>query len=280
MKRSSGPRKPVFLPQSIHHQLKMYASAACGAGVSLLAVVQPAEYMLPIGASFACAIALTQAVEGKIVYTPANVVIRGSYYHNRFDLNNDGKTDIAFGQSCFWRLGEHGCGMDAKPAPGNGVEEGDKSSHGWAAALKAGSNIRHGKQFNQAATVIMANSAEIGGHHFQDGYWFYTQARYLGLAFQINGKTHYGWMRLKNSSPHGATLTGYAYETIPGKSIKAGQKKEGDNPANENFGPDASLTSPIPDIPNPATLGALALGAPGLSIWRREDSVASTFERN
>jgi hypothetical protein len=69
-----------------------------------------------------------------------------------------------------------------------------------------------------------------------------------------------------------ALLTGYAYETIPGKTIIAGATK----------GPDDAepATSLNTSTPEPATLGVLALGAPGLSIWRREESVAATFESN
>jgi hypothetical protein len=73
-------------------------------------------------------------------------------------------------------------------------------------------------------------------------------------------------------------LTGYAYETSPGKGIVAGQTKGMDDSNIEQ--PDAVLTTPIPDSPQPATLGALAMGAPGLPIWRRKDSVAATPERN
>ena len=62
-----------------------------------------------------------------------------------------------------------------------------------------------------------------------------------------------------------ATLTGYAYETIPGKAIIAGATKGPDDAE-----PTASLKAPTPA---PATLGMLALGAPGLSIWRREESM-------
>jgi len=57
-----------------------------------------------------------------------------------------------------------------------------------------------------------------------------------------------------------------------GKSIVAGQTKGTDDWDEEDSGPDASLTSPIPDRPQPASLGALAMGAPGLSIWRRKDT--------
>jgi hypothetical protein len=77
--------------------------------------------------------------------------------------------------------------------------------------------------------------------------------RYLGLAFQKNGKTHFGWARL-NVGPCGTALTGYAYETIPGKPIVAG-----------DIGISAQL------VPDPPTLGVLALGTPGLDLWRREE---------
>lgn len=79
--------------------------------------------------------------------------------------------------------------------------------------------------------------------------------RYLGLSFKINGKTHYGWARLnvKLMPYHGftATLTGYAYETIPNKPIIAGK----------TTGPDIVTVQP-------ATLGQLAAGAAAIPAWR------------
>jgi hypothetical protein len=69
------------------------------------------------------------------------------------------------------------------------------------------------------------------------------------------------------------TLTGYAYETIPGKGIVAGQTEGMDDRNIER--PDAALTTPVPDSLQPTTLGALAMGALGLSIWRREDSAVA-----
>jgi hypothetical protein len=67
-----------------------------------------------------------------------------------------------------------------------------------------------------------------------------------------------------------ATLTGYAYETIAGKAIKAGQTKSPDDTSIEAS--NASLNAPTPQA---ATLGMLALGAPALSIWRREGLLAT-----
>jgi hypothetical protein len=89
------------------------------------------------------------------------------------------------------------------------------------------------------------------------------------LKFTIKGKTHFGWARLNLTftSKHliDAVLTGYAYETIPGKAIVAGQTK---GPDDSSIAPTASLAVPARE---PATLGKLALGAPALSIWRREE---------
>ena len=81
-----------------------------------------------------------------------------------------------------------------------------------------------------------------------------------------------------------ATLTGYAYETIPNRPIIAGKTKGkmNDKEASPDLlspddrGPAASLTNPIPDTPQPATLGLLAMGSPALSIWRRKESVGAT----
>jgi hypothetical protein len=58
--------------------------------------------------------------------------------------------------------------------------------------------------------------------------------RYLGLRFFINGKLHYRWARVSVFINGGSFspppfLTGYAYETIPGKSIIAGQTKGPDD---------------------------------------------------
>jgi len=59
------------------------------------------------------------------------------------------------------------------------------------------------------------------------------------------------------------TITGYAYETVPNRPLDAGILP---------FANDSSLSpvTPLPSSPVPATLGVLATGAAGLSIWRGE----------
>jgi hypothetical protein len=72
MKRNSRP--PAALPESIHRQLSKYAIAASAAGVGM--------------------IALTQAAEARIVYTPANIKIVENGGLISFDLNHDGIPDF------------------------------------------------------------------------------------------------------------------------------------------------------------------------------------------
>jgi len=100
--------------------------------------------------------------------------------------------------------------------------------------------------------------------------WLTVGHDYLGLKVLIEGKVHFGWVRVKMNVGYADYITGYAYETIPNKPIVAGQTKGPDDDV-ENDNPGASITNPVPDIPQHASLGALAMGAPGLSIWRRKE---------
>ena len=108
-----------------------------------------------------------------------------------------------------------------------------------------------------------------GGTSHYGGPWANAWHRYLGLKFHIKGKVHYGWARLnvqwKNLT---ATLTGYAYETVPGESIITGGESNRRPQQAEQPSPVALAAPP----PKPATLGLLAMGASGSFIWRRKES--------
>jgi len=163
------------------------------------------------------------------------------------------------------------------PAQGNGVVFSATYGPNWAAALNRGLTIGPNQSFYPAsgmAAVVKGYPLWGGCHYFQwlAGDWANVSNRYLGLEFQINGRTHYGWARLSVQVGYvyvNATLTGYAYETIPGKSIIAGKTHgPADDPTNdsdyanpEDPGPGASLTNPISDTRQTASLGMLALDA-------------------
>ena len=63
-------------------------------------------------------------------------------------------------------------------------------------------------------------------------------------------------------------LTGYAYATIPNHSIVTGKTKGLDDLSNAGQPSPVALRAPTHQ---PASLGLLAMGAPALSIWRREE---------
>jgi hypothetical protein len=75
-------------------------------------------------------------------------------------------------------------------------------------------------------------------------------------------------MEASINQPPRAKLTGYAYETIPNKPIITGETEGPEEGSVDEANP-ATLNEPIP---KPASLGMLAMGSPGLSIWRREES--------
>jgi hypothetical protein len=236
------------LSKSITHQLNAYALAASTTGVSLLA--------------------LTQAAEAKIVYTKTHVVIGTNHIYD-LDLNHDGIADFKINNHSFF-TDTIVATLSAIPAQANNAVVGAQPHTGfqyYAYALTRGVTVGPKQPF-RGAWMAWTDGANQGGQ------WANIRSRYLGLKFRIKGKIHYGWARLNvtvGNSKITATLTGYAYETIASKPIVAGQTMGPEDAVVEE-----SNAAPTMPTRKPATLGLLATGAPGLSIWRREDSVRAT----
>jgi hypothetical protein len=256
------------LSESVDQRLNMYVLAAGAAGVSLLACAQPAQ--------------------AKIVYTPANKNIGSSTF---IDLNHDGVRDFKLTlvrtQHC-----EGGCTTTARIHHGTAFESTNAALDVYgvaqanqvygqgnsASALAAG--VRVGPKSKFPGGKLMAHANAISGvSEGFSGAWAGTgvgiQRRYLGLKFEIHGKYHFGWARFNVTLSQGAviqaTLTGYAYETTADKPIVTGRTK-----GNES-GVEASTAAFTTAGRKPASLGLLAIGSSGLSIWRREESAT---ERN
>ena len=246
MKPSPGVHKNATLSQAVLHQLNLYALGATAAGVSLLS--------------------LTQAAEAKIIYTATNFHFHPDSKHKKIvynlDLNHDGIVDFMLVD----QIGTAASGSRFKyftvsgiPSR-NGIEIADYPA--FAERLFAGSVIP-GRKFKASGLMAGQPCQSCRG----SGLWGDGRVAYLGLAFKIHGKNHFGWARLKVQlgDTITATLTGYAYETVPGRPIKAAHTKGPDVPGVDT--PTALLTGPHSPV---ASLGVLALGAPALSIWRRE----------
>jgi hypothetical protein len=279
MRRSPRPRRIANFSESLHKQLNAYSIAAGAAGVGLLALTPPAE--------------------AKIVYTPVNAQLSRNEPFS-IVLNPDGKNTFFLLLRNFisgsrfateylavchrpYTIGGNWFCTHSTSAPNALNQVRARVGSNFAAVLRAGAKIENGDRFlGKGGAVVMGGvgynasgsttAPRWWGPWVNDGKG--VKNRFLGLKFKLNGTFHFGWARLTVTStpPHGfaVKLMNYAYETIPGKGIIAGQTKELDEIDN-------SIDQPNPSalrghIPEPATLGALALGAPGLSIWRRKET--------
>jgi hypothetical protein len=258
MTRSSRPRKTANLSDSVQRKLNMYVLAANAAGVGALASAQPAN--------------------AKIVYTPAHVRIVGRV---NLDLNHDGIADFTIKTNVHHETSWMNVFSFRQNRVWGSVRYGTRVS---ASALPAGVRVGPNQaKFQKGPSCYFSASHYPPCKYMADTYrnatfsttsrgfpWVNVTSGYLGLEFHIKGKIHYGWARLNRKTVKDKfVLTGYAYETIPNKPIITGKTK----------GPEdlSSIEQPNPvalPTPTPSTLAALAIGAPGLSIWRREESAS------
>jgi hypothetical protein len=92
--------------------------------------------------------------------------------------------------------------------------------------------------------------------------------RFVGVRFLIHGKTHYGWIRLtvttSKTAPMSEEITEYGYESVANKSCGAGLPGAA-SAAHKAQGTEDRQSHP--------SLGMLASGSDGLSLWRREEEL-------
>jgi hypothetical protein len=233
------------------------------------------------------ALALTEPSEARIVYTPTHVQVDSPY---NLDLNHNGIPDFTIQQNHFHRQmcppGPFDLdSLTVTAAQGNG--EVGSNLFAYVAALDRGVTIGSNQSFisDSGATMAMVHSGYAGGwehcsyYHSTAGNWVNVSHRYLGVKFQIKGNTHYGWAQLSVQVGYvyiHATLTGYAYETTAGKSIKAGQTKgAADEWDEESFGTGASGMSPSSATLQFVSLGMFTLDAQGVPAYRRKEWVGA-----
>ena len=244
-------KNPVKLSGSVQGKLSLYALAASAVGVQMLA--------------------LTPTTEAEIVYTGAHQAIGRNETYS-FDVNHDGRRDFTiineFGRgSCY-----EGFRLMVTPDAGGAVACHASSRQELVTLFKKGDAIEKGEGF-WPLRASMAVRFDLCGGTFSYGAWFNVVDGYLGFNFNIDGQLHYGWARFnvinKGKFRTVALLTGYAYETDPDTPIIAGDTG---GAADEEGSREPMIGIPQPQAQPAAMLGALALGAPGLELWRRENS--------
>jgi hypothetical protein len=255
--RTSSPSNDSGKNEKLNRQVGLYSLAAAAAGVSVLALAAPAT--------------------AEVVVTKAHLPVV-PLVGVSLDMNHDGTPDFYFSLFSYKEFGRSfQCDLTVVPEHGAGVVATRPEQVAYVSALAQGAKIGPSARFTpDSSHDIIENSfgAFTNGHltsRFLLGKWANNPTnRYIGVKFLIDGETHYGWIRLNVTMSSGpmsirGTITAYAYETEPNEPIYAGLTEE----------PTAEVQSPENRDQAGPSLGMLALGAEGLPLWRREETLTA-----
>jgi len=243
--RRSG-RSPARLSSKLEHRLESYATAARGGGA------HNHRLMGYVGAAAVGVGLLGRApvAEADIVYTPVNIGIPNQ------PAPHPGVVSIPFASDAVVFAGFfEGC-PECPPghiATARWVSVRPYGNLDLDLGLSRGYQIGSQARFGAGGTITgwsRACGPSVNGGWYCNSFGGGPWSGYLGVRFWMYGQRspHYGWVAL-SLSQGGGTVTGFAYETLAGHPIDAGQ----------TF-----------DTPEPGTLGLLALGSLGLGYWRRK----------
>jgi len=180
------------------------------------------------------AIAITGISESNaaIIYTDISPDFTGggnSQYD--IDMNNDGISEFNFYAYSYIYSSSIYRYLAVFDNTNNGGILRNYSNYSYALALSNGSTIGNTGSFGASLYLVASSSS---------GNWSNVNDKFLGVTFQINGNTHYGWIRLDvNTSGNAWVVKDYAYNDVPGASILAGSSSS-TNSADIAIAPSAS----------------------------------------
>ena len=247
---------------NLNRQISLYSLAAAVAGVSMLALAEPSAAEVVVTKK-----TIPIPLAPREMHEPVFISMANNGVENfSFILSSAASTSVGLRELLV-------VGMDQgqKGAQNQFIVGGDF----YAKALALERGVKIGPAGIPSATFLSFGALVAGtnggnGSYYSRGYWAGNlKNRYLGVRFQLNGQTHYGWIRLtvttsvKSKKPSlQATITGYAYETVANKAIKAGTAAT------------AAAAVQTPQHHAGPSLGMLAAGAESMPLWRREEGQA------
>jgi hypothetical protein len=233
--------------KDVDQRSRFYSIAAAAASVSMLALAPKAH--------------------GSVVITNTNIPITEKGIS--IDLNHDGITDVHFKYFSNPGASDGSWYFSVKGVVGNAIDAGGEDALALARSAKIGPSAHFG---NTSANPLLMENKYCNFYGCKlTGDWGANQPnKFVGVKFKIKGQIHYGWIRVTittnkvSGEPMKGTVTEYGYETIANKTVLAGLAST--NARAEQISEQT--------VPAGLSLGALALGADGLQLWRREDEAA------
>ena len=176
-------------------------------------------------AAAAGTIALAGAADAQIVYTDINpdTIVHDSLIYV-LDFDNNGQPELQFNT---------GASSSAYFATVEVLGNASNAIIGslYAAAYPFPTAMNNGDSIsftntgwqNQGVNNGVQNLGVVYGSSTYAN-WVGVNDKYLGVRFSIGANTHYGWVRLSvSASVANITIKDYAYQTLPGVGITAGQ---------------------------------------------------------
>ena len=242
-----------------------------------------ASYALVAGMAGVSVIALASTAEASIVFTATHQPLSPNMTLH-LDLNKDGINDFFFVNSNFVSHVSYPGSWGQVYVEAEGSLFGNAaiatSQFAFAQALNSGVAVSSKATFGSLRGELVKCGRNQTSHHFhfRSGPWLNVKNKFVGLKFKIQGTTHFGWARLSmmqrnNYCETYAVLTGYAYETVANQPIITGETSD-DSAESTSAGVGLSSQN-YPSTVSLPTLSSLALGAPGLWIWRKDETEQS-----
>ncbi|PHS68449.1 MAG: hypothetical protein COB12_00950 [Flavobacterium sp.] len=158
------------------------------------------------------AIAGVADATGQVIYTDIDPDFVGGLGDSiGIDFDNDGTDDVTILQS---NNGNYEL-VTANTAAPNGVVA---NSNGYLYA----SNLSYGASINSFNSFYSGSASFCAGVGYTGSAFCGLGEGYLGVKFEIAGATHYGWVRVDIADSSNFTVIDFAYESMAGETILAG----------------------------------------------------------
>jgi hypothetical protein len=184
---------------------------------------------LNVYAAAAGTLAVAGAANAQVVYTDINpdTVLHDSLFYN-LNMDNAGLPEFRF-ETIEYQLSS-GVANIAAVGPisnANNAILGSlySSSIPVPFSMNNGDSIS-GTNANWQDQTVNGGAQYLAGVYgsYSIGNWIGVNDKYMGVRFRIGTNTHYGWVRLSVSAGADTiTIKDYAYQTLPGVGITAGQ---------------------------------------------------------